>query len=95
MRVTNGPPATKRRDDAARQWRLNPGAGVSEIDRRVDGGYPAAMRRPPPLRTGDVVRVIAPGSAFDLPAFEAGLSVLRDRWGLRTRVRDDVTARTG
>jgi muramoyltetrapeptide carboxypeptidase len=68
---------------------------VSEIDRRVGGGYPAAMRRPPPLRAGDVVRVIAPGSAFDIPAFEAGLSVLRDRWGLRTRVRDDVTARTG
>lgn len=53
------------------------------------------MVRPPPLRAGDLVRVIAPGSGFDLPAFEAGLQVLRGRWGLRTRFRDDITARTG
>jgi muramoyltetrapeptide carboxypeptidase len=53
------------------------------------------MVRPPPLRAGDLVRVIAPGSGFDLPAFEAGLQVLRGRWGLRTRVRDDITSRTG
>jgi muramoyltetrapeptide carboxypeptidase len=53
------------------------------------------MVRPPPLRAGDLVRVIAPGSGFDLPAFEAGLQVLRGRWGLRTRIRDDITARAG
>jgi muramoyltetrapeptide carboxypeptidase len=61
----------------------------------MGGDYPAGMVRPPPLRAGDVVRVIAPGSGFDIPAFEAGLDVLRNRWGLRTRVRDDITARTG
>jgi muramoyltetrapeptide carboxypeptidase len=53
------------------------------------------MVRAPPLRAGDLVRVIAPGSPFELPAFEAGLEVLRGRWGLRTRVRDDITARDG
>ncbi len=42
-----------------------------------------------------MVRVIAPGSGFDLPAFEAGLQVLRGRWGLRIRIRDDITARAG
>jgi muramoyltetrapeptide carboxypeptidase len=51
------------------------------------------MRRPPPLRAGDLVRVIAPGSPFEVAAFEAGLEVLRGRFGLRTRVRDDITAR--
>ncbi len=61
----------------------------------MGGDYPAAMRRPPPLRAGDVVRIIAPGSGFDLPAFEAGLAVLRDRLGLRPRFRDDITARQG
>ena len=53
------------------------------------------MRRPPPLRAGDVVRVIAPGSAFDPAAFEAGLAVLRGRLGLRPRFRDDITTREG
>jgi muramoyltetrapeptide carboxypeptidase len=53
------------------------------------------MRRPPQLRRGDVVRVIAPGSAFDPAWFEAGLAVLRDRLGLRPRFRDDITAREG
>lgn len=53
------------------------------------------MRRPPPLRAGDVVRVIAPGSGFEPAAFEAGLAVLRDRLGLKPRFRDDITARDG
>ena len=53
------------------------------------------MRRPPPLRAGDVVRVIAPGSGFEPAHFEAGLGVLRDRLGLRPRFRDDITAREG
>ena len=42
-----------------------------------------------------MVRVIAPGSAFDPAWFEAGLAVLRDRLGLRPRFRDDITAREG
>jgi len=42
-----------------------------------------------------VVRVIAPGSPYDPAAFEAGLAVLRDRLGLRPRLRDDVGARAG
>jgi muramoyltetrapeptide carboxypeptidase len=53
------------------------------------------MLRPPPLRAGDVVRVIAPGSAFEAAAFEKGVAVLRDRLGLRPRFRDDITAREG
>jgi len=51
--------------------------------------------RPPPLRPGDVVRVVAPASPFDLEAFEAGLAVLRGPLGLRPRLRPDVTARAG
>jgi muramoyltetrapeptide carboxypeptidase len=53
------------------------------------------MRRPPPLRAGDVVRVIAPGSGFEAAPFEAGLAVLRDRLGLKPRFRDDIGARHG
>jgi muramoyltetrapeptide carboxypeptidase len=53
------------------------------------------MRRPPPLRAGDVVRVIAPGSGFEPALFEAGVRVLRDRLGLKPRFRDDITAREG
>lgn len=53
------------------------------------------MLRPPPLSPGDVVRVVAPSSAFDVGAFEAGLAVLRGRLGLRPRFRDDITARHG
>ncbi len=55
----------------------------------------AAMIRPPPLRRGDVVRVIAPGSPFDRAQLDAGLAVLRDRFGLAPRLRDDVGARRG
>src|SRR5512136_400946 len=74
--------------------RAAPIAG-SGIDRGWGGGYPPAMRRPPPLRAGDVVRIIAPGSGFEPAAFEAGLRVLRDRLGFRPRFRDDITAREG
>ncbi len=53
------------------------------------------MRLPPPLRPGDVVRVIAPASPFDPAELERGLAVLRDRLGLRPRHRPDLTARRG
>ncbi|HEU4383453.1 MAG TPA: LD-carboxypeptidase [Anaeromyxobacteraceae bacterium] len=53
------------------------------------------MIRPPALRRGDVVRVVAPASPFDPEPFERGLSVLRDRLGLVPRMRDDVGARSG
>jgi muramoyltetrapeptide carboxypeptidase len=49
--------------------------------------------RAPALRPGDVVRVVAPSSAFDPDALERGLAVLRERLGLRPRVRADVAAR--
>jgi muramoyltetrapeptide carboxypeptidase len=49
--------------------------------------------RPPPLRFGDVVRVVAPSSAVEAAALERGLAVLRDEWGLIVRHRADVTAR--
>jgi len=50
---------------------------------------------PPPLRRGDVVRVIAPAGPFDPAALERGLGVLSGRLGLRPRLRGDVTARAG
>jgi muramoyltetrapeptide carboxypeptidase len=53
------------------------------------------MLRPPPLRAGDVVRIIAPGSGFEPEPFAAGLEVLRGRLSLRPRFRDDITARDG
>jgi muramoyltetrapeptide carboxypeptidase len=49
--------------------------------------------RPPPLARGDVVRVVAPAGPFDPDGFELGLEVLRDRFGLRPRFRDDIGAR--
>lgn len=57
--------------------------------------FPAAVRLPPPLRTGDTVRVIAPSSPFDAAAFERGIAVLEGPLGLRTRMRADVAARRG
>jgi muramoyltetrapeptide carboxypeptidase len=50
---------------------------------------------PPALRPGDVVRVVAPASPFDPDALERGLAVLRDRLGLRPRLRPDLAARLG
>jgi muramoyltetrapeptide carboxypeptidase len=48
---------------------------------------------PPALRPGDVVRIIAPSSAFDPEPFERGLAILSTRLGLRPRMRADVAAR--
>jgi muramoyltetrapeptide carboxypeptidase len=48
---------------------------------------------PPPLKKGDVVRVIAPASPHDAEPFERGLAVLRDRLGLEPRMRADITSR--
>jgi len=53
------------------------------------------MLRPPPLRPGDVVRVIAPSSPFAEGPFEAELQVLEGRLGLRVRLRGDLRARDG
>ncbi|HZY05791.1 MAG TPA: LD-carboxypeptidase [Anaeromyxobacteraceae bacterium] len=53
------------------------------------------MIRPPALRRGDVVRVVAPAGPFELEPFQRGLAVLRDRLGLLPRMRDDVGARFG
>lgn len=53
------------------------------------------MRTPPPLRPGDPVRVVAPSGPIEGDVLERGLAVLRDEWGLRVRVRPDVTARLG
>ncbi len=53
------------------------------------------MLRPRPLQRGDPVRVVAPSGPFDPGLFEAGLAVLRDRLGLRPRLREDVGARAG
>jgi muramoyltetrapeptide carboxypeptidase len=51
--------------------------------------------RPAPLRPGDVVRVVAPAGPFDPAAFDAGIALLRDRFGLVPRYRPDITARAG
>lgn len=53
------------------------------------------MIRPPALRRGDVVRVVAPAGPFEPEPFERGLAVLRDRLGLVPRMRHDVRARDG
>ncbi len=53
------------------------------------------LLRPPPLRPGDVVRVIAPASPFDPEALDRGLEVLRSRLRLVPRVRADLGARAG
>jgi muramoyltetrapeptide carboxypeptidase len=66
---------------------------VPVLDRRGPRGYPPSrLIFPPPLRPGDVVRVIAPSSPFDAGAFERGLAVLSDRLGLRPRMRDDIAS---
>jgi muramoyltetrapeptide carboxypeptidase len=39
--------------------------------------------------------VIAPAGPFDAGRFERGLAVLRDRFGLRPRFREDIAARAG
>jgi len=51
------------------------------------------VRLPPPVRRGDVVRVIAPSSPYDADAFRQGLAVLTDRLGLVPRHRADLDAR--
>lgn len=75
--------------DAARHGgpRLDPARGPGYPRRRVI--------RPPALRRGDVVRVVAPAGPFDPEPFERGLEVLRDRLGLEPRMRQDLGARAG
>jgi muramoyltetrapeptide carboxypeptidase len=51
--------------------------------------------RAPALESGDLVRVVAPSGPFDPERLERGLAVLRDRFGLRTRMRDDICAQRG
>lgn len=71
-----------------------PQKGLLALPRRR--GYPAAaLIRPPPLRSGDTVRVIAPSGPVDPDGLERGLRVLREEFGLLVRVRPDVTARRG
>ena len=53
------------------------------------------MIKPPALKRGDVVRIVAPSGPFDPEAFEKGLAVMRERLGLGPRMRDDIQARTG
>jgi muramoyltetrapeptide carboxypeptidase len=53
---------------------------------------PPALRKPRPLKRGDVVRVIAPASPFDPEQLHAGLDVLRS-WGFKPRHRDDLFQR--
>jgi muramoyltetrapeptide carboxypeptidase len=49
---------------------------------------------PRALREGDVVRIVAPASAFDRAEFDAGLEVLRG-FGLRPRWEPGIFERTG
>ena len=42
-----------------------------------------ALKSPPRLRPGDVIRVVAPSGPFDRAAFERGLALLGERYELR------------
>jgi muramoyltetrapeptide carboxypeptidase len=50
------------------------------------------LRKPRPLRPGDVLRVVAPAAPFNAQGLEAGLSLLRS-WGYEPRVRADIGER--
>jgi muramoyltetrapeptide carboxypeptidase len=52
----------------------------------------APIRKPPRIRPGDVVGVIAPAGAVDGERLAAGVAVL-EGWGLRVRVGDAVLKR--
>ena len=52
------------------------------------------MIKPPALRRGDLVRVIAPASPFDRGRFDKGVKVLEDL-GFRVAWRPDVFSATG
>lgn len=54
---------------------------------------PRSIVRPSVVCAGDVVRVVAPSSPFEIQEFEAGLEVLRS-WGLRPRFRPDIYERS-
>jgi muramoyltetrapeptide carboxypeptidase len=53
------------------------------------------LLRAPKLSAGDVVRIIAPAGPFDPEPFERGLEVLKNRFGLLPRMREDIVTRTG
>src|SRR5262245_10330355 len=60
-----------------------PGGGslaASPRTARVSGVSTDRFTRPPGLRPGDRIAVVAPASAFDRPSFEAGLAVLAARY---------------
>lgn len=52
------------------------------------------MRKPAPLRAGDLIGVVAPGAAVEAAAVEAGVRVL-ERAGYRVRVGDAVGKQSG
>lgn len=52
------------------------------------------LLKPRPLRSGDVIRVIAPASPFERADLESGLDFLRG-WGFEPRHRDDIFDRRG
>ena len=52
------------------------------------------IRKPPRIRTGDVVGVIAPSGAVDEERLQAGVRVL-EGWGLRVQVGSAVLQRQG
>src|SRR5574337_983902 len=54
-----------------------------------------ALIRPPLLRPGDAVHVVAPSGPVDPDNLAAGVAVLRDVMGLEVRMRPDVVARRG
>ena len=41
---------------------------------------PVSWLKPPPLRPGDTVHIVAPAGPFDVSSFEAGLGVLAERY---------------
>lgn len=57
--------------------------------------YPRRVLRPPHLRPGDLVRVIAPSGPVDPDALERGVAVLREEYGLHVQMRPDLLSRRG
>ena len=53
----------------------------------------AKLRKPSPLRAGDVVHLVAPASPLKREILEAGVQFLKQQWGLDVRMGSDLASR--
>lgn len=51
-----------------------------------------SLKKPPRLREGDTIQIVAPASPFDQEAFLRGAARLKE-WGFQVRYRDDIFAK--